>query len=297
MFFNNNSDASRMKLRAKNDVTTSPLPGTTINVVRFPLGKDAFLFDTPGILYPHHLAPQLTPQELKMVVPHRELKPVTYTLTEGRSLLLGGLGRLDVITSEGTQVLATLFVSPLIPIHVTKTHKVPDLFAKHLGTKLLEPPCELYEGEEDEEKEDEDVVGAPDAEPPKPRKRRLVMSSVPTKLSVSGKKVPEQLGIHATPDRETNSMVDVIFPGLGWASITVSNNVSATLEAFTVKGLRVTEREPLLPYEVQKRLVRERGGLKSQYFNKVVRGPRPPRQSPYSTSPKASQDRKPKDVV
>jgi ribosome biogenesis GTPase A len=68
---------SRGKIRAGNSnkvkgaVTTSPLPGTTLQFIKIDLGKGRSLYDTPGLLVNGTLTQLLTPEELKMVVPKK----------------------------------------------------------------------------------------------------------------------------------------------------------------------------------------------------------------------------------
>lgn len=58
----------------KGQITTSPLPGTTLKFIKVDLGGKEVkrsLYDTPGLLVPGTLTQLLTPAELKMVVPKK----------------------------------------------------------------------------------------------------------------------------------------------------------------------------------------------------------------------------------
>lgn len=55
----------------KGSVTTSPLPGTTLQFIKIELGGGTNLYDTPGLLVPGCLTERLTPEELKIVVPKK----------------------------------------------------------------------------------------------------------------------------------------------------------------------------------------------------------------------------------
>ena len=74
---NFDKDKPRAKKRAGNSnarkgaVTTSPLPGTTLEFIKIEMGDGLTLYDTPGLLVPKTLTQRLTPAELKMVVPKR----------------------------------------------------------------------------------------------------------------------------------------------------------------------------------------------------------------------------------
>ena len=55
----------------KGSVTTSPLPGTTLQFIKIELGGGTCLYDTPGLLVPGCITERLTPEELKIVVPKK----------------------------------------------------------------------------------------------------------------------------------------------------------------------------------------------------------------------------------
>lgn len=118
--------------------TTSPIPGTTLSIVSIPIGKGAFLFDTPGIKNPNNLSNLLTPKEVKTVLPKR-LKPVCYSMVPGQTLFFGGLVRIDFL--EGKRSNIVVWISSAIELHPTKTKFADELFKKHFKQgKILLPP-------------------------------------------------------------------------------------------------------------------------------------------------------------
>jgi 30S ribosome assembly GTPase len=70
-------DKVKLKKRAGNEnarkgmLTTSPLPGTTLQFIKVDLGDGRSIYDTPGLLVPGTLTQLLTPEELKIVVPSK----------------------------------------------------------------------------------------------------------------------------------------------------------------------------------------------------------------------------------
>ena len=87
-------------------VTTSPLPGTTLDFLCIDLnarwrrnkgGRGGLLYDTPGLIMPHQLTARLTTEELSAVVPTRRVHHTTLRVAVGKSVLLGGLMRVDVL--------------------------------------------------------------------------------------------------------------------------------------------------------------------------------------------------------
>ena len=63
-------------------MTTSPLPGTTLQFIRIELGGSKCLYDTPGLLIPGSLTERLTPEELKIVVPKKYAQISSFILCQ-----------------------------------------------------------------------------------------------------------------------------------------------------------------------------------------------------------------------
>ena len=118
-------------------VTTSALPGTTLNFIEVDLGDKVSLYDTPGLILPHHLTTLLTTDELKAVIPQKRINHVTLRLAEGKSVLIGGLVRLDMV--EGRPFLFTFYASNEVKLHQTRTDKADEFLEKHIG-ELVFPP-------------------------------------------------------------------------------------------------------------------------------------------------------------
>jgi hypothetical protein len=60
--------------KKRGEITTSPLPGTTLEFIKVDLGDGRNLYDTPGLLVPGTLTQILTPDELKVVVPRKYVR-------------------------------------------------------------------------------------------------------------------------------------------------------------------------------------------------------------------------------
>lgn len=127
------SDYSDLQL----ELTTSQYPGTTLDMVRIPLDDGKFIIDTPGIVYKHRLTELITKNEIKTVLPEKQLKPMVFQLNEQQTLFFGGLARFDFI--KGERQSFTCYISNSVQIHRTKLEKADELYANHLGT-LLQPP-------------------------------------------------------------------------------------------------------------------------------------------------------------
>lgn len=74
---------------------------------------------------------------MKIIAPHKEIKPKVYQLNAGQTLFLGGLARFDFIQGERASFIA--YVSNDIDPHRTKLEKADAFYEKHVGG-LLQPP-------------------------------------------------------------------------------------------------------------------------------------------------------------
>lgn len=104
-----------------------------------PLGPKHRVFDTPGVPHPYQLTSRLNLRELAAVLPCRRLKPRTYCVPVGNSILVGGFARLDVVSGPSANIYVTVFVSDEIVTHMGKTVGAEERLEKHVGGLLLPP--------------------------------------------------------------------------------------------------------------------------------------------------------------
>ena len=81
-------------------ITTSILPSTTINVNEIKINDDITLIDTPGFIEKDNISNFIKPKELKKVMPHTEIRPVTYQIHEGTTLLIDNMLRIEYVKGE-----------------------------------------------------------------------------------------------------------------------------------------------------------------------------------------------------
>lgn len=204
--------------------TASRLPGTTLGVVGFPLKaiRPAVLYDTPGVINPFSLLPRLTFEELDAVLSSRRIGPVSFRLTEGKSLLLGSLARIDIVASRG--VFLTVVVSPHVTLHITGTEKA----ALVHNTQRQTPPFS-------DERVHEVGIGNCEGE--------------------SDTHVLRGAGW-------MECCADVVFPGLGWVAFTGSGEIkvrtffgtgqpSVSASGDVLPRLHSLVRPPMLPLKVR----------------------------------------------
>jgi len=97
--------------------TVSDLPGTTLKptVIKW-LKADTQIVDTPGLLSPGSYTSILTHKELHDVTPKKNgVIRVTFAMDEGRSVLMGGLARVDMLKGRESQF--TFFNSLKVKLH------------------------------------------------------------------------------------------------------------------------------------------------------------------------------------
>ncbi len=77
-----------------------------------------------------------------MLLPRRRLRPRTYRLGEGQSVLMGGCARVDVVASPGATLYLTVWASDDIICHFGRTEGVDLRCArKQFCTKLVSCSC------------------------------------------------------------------------------------------------------------------------------------------------------------
>lgn len=119
------------------DITTSQFPGTTLDVIEIPLDDKSSLYDTPGIVNRDQLVHKVAPQELKIIMPDKPIKPKVYQLNAEQTMFIGGLARIDFVKGERQPFV--FYLSNHLNIHRTKLANADELYAKHKG-EMLAPP-------------------------------------------------------------------------------------------------------------------------------------------------------------
>ena len=123
------------------NLTVSPLPSTTLNRVEIPINNNITLIDTPGIIDNSNVINFVEKKLYKKLNSKKEIKPRTYQLNKGQSLLLGDLVRLDYI--EGDRNSFTFYIPNEIKIRRTsyKGDKLKDLALSNLDVGYANDIC------------------------------------------------------------------------------------------------------------------------------------------------------------
>lgn len=220
--------------KTKGAVTASPLPGTTLEFIKIDMGQGLDLYDTPGLLVPGTLTQRLTPAELKMVVPKKQVEPVTFRVGSGKCVLIGGLAKIEVI-GDTKPFFFTFYVSNDIKLHPTDSSKADQFVEKHAGTFLtppLEPGLERMEQIGEFEHHDIEIEG------------------------VGWKE----------------AAADISLRGLGWVAVTGAG--AAKVRISVPKGIGFSVRPPLMPFDVWDATAKYTGGRAVRKSSKTKSGKR-----------------------
>lgn len=91
------------------ELTMSPLPSTTLNLVKIDINDHLTLIDTPGLVDNGSILNRVDASIVKKISPKKEIKPRTYQLRKNQSIIIEDLIRIDYV--EGEKNSFTLFVS------------------------------------------------------------------------------------------------------------------------------------------------------------------------------------------
>ena len=78
------------------NITTSNLPSTTIDLIKININDDLTLIDTPGLLDKGDIINYVNKEQLKKIIPTKEIKPITYQVKNKQSIFLESLARIDI---------------------------------------------------------------------------------------------------------------------------------------------------------------------------------------------------------
>ena len=120
-------------------ISTSVIPGTTLNEITIPFFDDNKAFiDTPGLINENDVLNQLLPKSYRKIMPSNEMKPITYQITNENAIFLGGLASLS-FSNVLEKISVIVYTSQDLYIHRCKASNVDNLYNTQLG-KILTPP-------------------------------------------------------------------------------------------------------------------------------------------------------------
>lgn len=123
------------------ELTMSPLPSTTLNMVQIEINDYLTLIDTPGLVDTGSILNQVDSKMVKKISAKTEIKPRTYQLKKNQSIIIEDLIRIDYV--EGEKNSFTLFIS-----NELKVRRLLNLFN---NTELKDKNKITYEMKYDED--------------------------------------------------------------------------------------------------------------------------------------------------
>ncbi len=117
----------------KGEITISPMPSTTLNEIRVSL-NNFDLIDTPGLVENGNILNYVDLKTIKKISCKKEIKPRTYQIKKGQSLLIDDLVRIDYL--EDTKNSFTFFISNDIDIVKKQTKNIAISNINNLDLKI-----------------------------------------------------------------------------------------------------------------------------------------------------------------
>lgn len=91
------------------EITTSGMPATTLDLINIKINNNLTLIDTPGIVNNKNYLTNIEPKIVKKLTVKSEIKPRTFQLKKGQSLLIDEYARIDYIAGDKNSF--TIYVS------------------------------------------------------------------------------------------------------------------------------------------------------------------------------------------
>ncbi|MBO8141459.1 MAG: 50S ribosome-binding GTPase, partial [Firmicutes bacterium] len=120
--------------------TVSPIPGTTIGIVRLRGPGGLAVLDTPGVPPPGRLGDRLCPACARQIVPDRRLNGKLLTFRSGQALLFGGLAAVAAGAPVPDKTLLIAYAAGGLALHRTRAERVEELL-RSVPPPLGPVPC------------------------------------------------------------------------------------------------------------------------------------------------------------
>jgi len=135
-----NALLSRYSTPSGKMITTSPYPGTTLDVIAVPLSDEASLYDTPGIYNPTSFVSFAEPEQVPYLLPRTTVKPESYLSKPDQSFLFSNFARLDF--DAGSKTDFVIYKSNDLTILRCKKSKADRTFQEVCGNVEMRPRTE-----------------------------------------------------------------------------------------------------------------------------------------------------------
>ena len=82
------------------ELTISPLPSTTLDTIKIEINEYLTLIDTPGLLDSSSIVNYISDNDFKRISPKKEIKPKTFQVKKGQSIIVDKFFRIDYVEGE-----------------------------------------------------------------------------------------------------------------------------------------------------------------------------------------------------
>lgn len=173
-----------------------------------------------GLFFVLHSSSLNSSSSICFAIYRRKVEPITFRVASGKCVLVGGLAKIELI-GDSRPFLFTFFVANDIKLHPTDSARAPEFIRKHAG-ELLTPPL-----------------------PPGPER-----------LQQMGEFEEHVVDIEGIGWKE--AAADIALTGLGWVAVTGAG--TAKVKISVPKGIAVSVRPPLMPYDIWETTAKFTGG-------------------------------------
>lgn len=124
-------------------IVTTNYPSTHLRVIQIPLDSSSMIYDTPGTGIENSLLGQGDALLARALMPKASLKPREFLMEEGSSLFLGGLARLDLLSTKAKRNPLIAYCSSDVEIRRYLKKDLDGEWKKNLEKKILKPASSL----------------------------------------------------------------------------------------------------------------------------------------------------------
>ena len=119
-------------------ISTIEYPGTSIRVFEVPLDRTSNLYDIPGMSSHNSIQDVVEPSVVNQLLFKKPIVIKSATLSQGSSIALGGLARIDLL--KGNKTTVKIFVSDKIELKTIKgKNSLDDIFFEMIEKKSIKP--------------------------------------------------------------------------------------------------------------------------------------------------------------
>lgn len=137
-----NAILKSQQMTDKDTITTSIIPGTTIDLIEIPFFLDNNkIIDTPGIINEANILNHIDAKMFKLVMPKKEIKARNYQLDDQQSIIIGGFAAFDY--QKGNKQTITFYFNNTLTLHRTKLEKSEEIFTARNEELFKLPNFEL----------------------------------------------------------------------------------------------------------------------------------------------------------